>query len=323
MKESIILAVDGGATKTTLTIRSIQGNCIFEKTTSGCNYQTIGVDAATELLSHLLHSAYLSTKLETIHAAVFAMAGIDTKSDLQTVTHIIKQSLQGTPFHIEELVIENDVQAALVGLVENQPGALLISGTGSIIFGTDGKGYIVRAGGWGHRASDEGSGYWIGRQILKAVFRAEEGLEKPTILKKLVFEKLQIHSIDQLVTWLYQVDYTNAQTASIASVLKEAVSLGDKKAIHISEIAAEELFLLVKAMLTKLHYEDKGFTLYLNGGILKHDLFIQGRLRQLIHQTYPQITISLCEDPPVEDIVRRAKYALKNVALSKKKPPLH
>ncbi|MFC7688038.1 N-acetylglucosamine kinase [Ureibacillus sp. GCM10028918] len=311
MKESIILAVDGGATKTTLTLRSIQGQCLFEKSTSGSNYQTIGVNAVIELLSNILHSAYLSTQLEPIHVAVFAMAGIDTKSDLETVTHIINQSLQSTPFHIEKLIIENDVQSTLIGLVENHPGALLISGTGSIVFGTDGKSKLVRTGGWGHRASDEGSGYWIGRQILKAIFRAEDELEPPTILKKILLEKLQIRSMDQLMAWLYQPDYTNAQTASISSVLQEAVSLGDEKAIHIAQSAAKELFSLVKATVTKLQYEDEAFKLFLNGGILKHDPYIRNSLQQMIHRTYPHMTIVLCKDNPIEYIVRRAKYSLK------------
>lgn len=170
------------------------------------------------------------------------MAGIDTQSDFEALTHIVQQALNSTHFNINKAILENDVQAALLGLVGHQPGVLLISGTGSIALATDGNGNVVRTGGWGHRAGDEGSGYWIGRQILKAIFRAEDKLEAPTILKKLVFEKLQIDSIDQLMTWLYQADYTNAQTASLSTVLQEAVSLNDEKAISIAELAAKELF---------------------------------------------------------------------------------
>ncbi|WP_036197457.1 N-acetylglucosamine kinase [Ureibacillus sinduriensis] len=311
MKQSIILAVDGGATKTTITLRTIQGECLFEKTTTGSNYQTIGVDAVSVILNDLLHGAYLSTKLKSIDVAVFAMAGIDTKSDLEMVTQIIEQSLQNTPFHIENLVIENDVQATLIGLVQNTPGMLLISGTGSIAFGTDGRNRFFRTGGWGHRASDEGSGYWIGRQILKGIFRAEDGLDSPTVLKKLVLEKLKINSVDQLVNWLYHPEYTNSHMASISSVLQEAISLNDEKAIRIAQSAANELFLLVNATLKKLHYDGEPFTLHLNGGILRHDTYIRNELVQFIHQEYPHIAIALCKHNPIEYIVRRAKYALK------------
>lgn len=310
MKKTIILAVDGGATKTTLTIRSTEGECLFEKTAAGSNYQTIGVHTVIERLSHLLHDAFYSTKLSTIDAAVFAIAGIDTASDLETVTQIVQQALQSTSFHIGKLIIENDVHATLLGLVGRHPGALLISGTGSIVVATNGDGKIVRSGGWGHRASDEGSGYWIGRQILKAIFRAEDGLEQPTLLKDLVFTKLGISSIEQLMAWLYQPEYTNAQTASISSILPEAVSKGDDKAIQISQRAATELFLLVKGTLTKVDYEGEEFSLYLNGSILKHHPFILSHLQHFIHQSYPQIVFKLCDGKPIEAIVNRAKFAV-------------
>lgn len=310
MKQSIILAVDGGATKTTVTLRTIQGECLFEKTTTGSNYQTIGIDAVSAMLNDLLYATYLSTNLTSIDVAVFAMAGIDTKSDVETVTQIIEQSLHSTPFRIETLIIENDVQATLIGLVQNTPGVLLISGTGSIAFGTDGRNRFIRTGGWGHRASDEGSGYWIGRQILKAVFKAEDGLQPPTVLKKLLLEKLQINSVDQLVTWLYQPGYTNGQTASISPLLQEAISLYDEEAIHIAQSAAKELFLLVKGTLTKLHYDGEPLTLHLNGGILKHATYIRNGLEQFMHREYPHITIALCKENPIEYIVRRAKFAL-------------
>lgn len=310
MKESIILAVDGGATKTTLGIQTSGGERLFEATAAGSNYQTIGANAVIEVLSDLLQKANFATKLETIDVAIFAMAGIDTQSDFEALTHIVQQALNSTHFNINKAILENDVQAALLGLVGHQPGVLLISGTGSIALATDGNGNVVRTGGWGHRAGDEGSGYWIGRQILKAIFRAEDKLEAPTILKKLVFEKLQIDSIDQLMTWLYQADYTNAQTASLSTVLQEAVSLNDEKAISIAELAAKELFLLVKASLNKLRYKGEPFKVFLNGGILKYHPLILNSLQQLIREDFHHISLSLCDENPIESIVKRAQYAL-------------
>ncbi|HWL13230.1 MAG TPA: BadF/BadG/BcrA/BcrD ATPase family protein [Ureibacillus sp.] len=310
MKKPIILAVDGGATKTTVTIRSTDGECLFEKTGAASNYQIIGVHTVIERLSHLLHDAFYSTKLSTIDVAVFAIAGIDTASDLDTVTQIVQQAIQNTSFNIGKLIIENDVHATLLGLAGPHPGALLISGTGSIAFATNGDGKIVRSGGWGHRASDDGSGYWIGQQILKAIFRAEDELEQPTLLKELVFTKLGIGTIEQLMVWLYQETYTNAETASISSVLPEAFSKGDEKAIRISHSAATELFLLVKSTLTKIDYEGEKFPLYLNGSILKHHPSILSHLQHFIHQSYPHIIFKLCDENPIEAIVNRAKFVI-------------
>ncbi|RHW32785.1 hypothetical protein D1B33_16600 [Lysinibacillus yapensis] len=306
MEESIILAVDGGATKTTLTVRTSSGKCLFEKTARGSNYQTIGETEAVTVLGQLLCDAYISAKVERIHVAVFAIAGIDTKADLEAVTHIVKQSLKRAPFIIEELLIENDGHSTLLGLVEGKPGALLIAGTGSIAFATDGNGKVVRSGGWGHRASDQGSGYWIGRQILQAVFKSEDGVLPPTLLKQLAFQQLNIYSIDELVAWLYQPHYTNALTASLSPVLNEAIMLGDEQALVIAQQATQELSLLVKSSLSKIEYGVAPFPLYLNGGILQHNSFILERLQELLRNAYPKISFNLCSERPIEYIAKRA-----------------
>lgn len=309
MKESIILAVDGGATKTTLTIRSEKGENFFEQTTTGSNYQTIGENGAIQVLSELLSKAYHSTNLKQIHLAAFAIAGMDTELDFKIINRIIQHSIEKSSFNVANMIVENDVHATLLGLVGNHPGALLISGTGSIAFATNGNGKIVRTGGWGHRASDEGSGYWIGQKILNTLFRIEDGLlAGPTILQHLVFEKLQITTMEELMAWLYHPHYTNAQTASISSILPKAVSLGDEHPITIAQNAAYELYLLAKATLCKIHYENETFPFYLNGGVLKHHPMILKRFKQLIYQSFPSISIELCTEEPIEYVVKRALH---------------
>ena len=116
----------------------------------------------------------------TIAVAVFAIAGIDTEEDARIVREITEASITNSPFIVETLIVENDVEATLLGIANGQPTTLLISGTGAICFSFNGE-KTVRAGGWGHRVGDEGSGYWIGQQVAKAIFRAADGRGKSTI----------------------------------------------------------------------------------------------------------------------------------------------
>ncbi len=313
MTRKFILAIDGGATKTTLSIHSQHGECLFKKTSTGSNVQTIGAQNVHNVLSQLLIAAYESTNIETINVAAFAMAGIDSTADLKLVRDVIEVCCQNVPFKMEKIIIENDVHATLLGLVnQNNPGALIISGTGSICMATNGEDNVVRIGGWGHRAGDEGSGYWIGREILNTVFKMEDGrLGTSTVLKELLYKRLQIETIEQLMTWLYRPDYTNAQIASISSILKEAVVLGDEQAIAIARQAAKELFFLVKAALKKINYDDvHPFILYVNGGVLQHNPIILNLMQQYINQTFPNITFVLCDKEPIDYIVKRALLCL-------------
>ncbi|SOC23118.1 N-acetylglucosamine kinase-like BadF-type ATPase [Ureibacillus xyleni] len=309
MTNQILLAIDGGATKTTISVRSNSGKCIFEKTATGSNYQAIGIDPVEKLIAQLLKDVYDSTKLNNINVAVFAMAGIDTDQDLTIVKEMITKVVQYSPLFIDTIIVENDVHATLLGLLDkNKSGALIISGTGSIGFAIDYNGNVYRTGGWGHRIGDEGSGYWIGKEIVNLLFRLEDGRNlTPTILKELVFEQLNIENSDQLMTWLYAPHYTNSMLASISSVLPRAVELNDEMALSISQHAAQELADLAVTTLKKLPTIDEPFTLFLNGSIFKYHPFILSQFQKLTKEHFPTICFQLCDEPPIEYIVRRAK----------------
>lgn len=72
------------------------------------------------------------------------------------------------------VVVLSDAQAALLGAIGDRPGLLVLSGTGSIVVGLDGRGRWARAGGLGPLLGDEGSGFWIGREWLRATTRGED-----------------------------------------------------------------------------------------------------------------------------------------------------
>ncbi|MFC5559313.1 N-acetylglucosamine kinase [Ureibacillus thermophilus] len=309
---SYILAVDGGATKTTLSLRDASGKIYFEKTSTSTNYQAIGIEKAEKAFSQLLHEAYEATGIQDIAVAAFAVAGIDTKKGQTIVQQIVEQSCRKSLFRIQHIIVENDVQSTLIGLTGNDAGALVISGTGSTAYATDGKGRIERTGGWGHRVGDEGSGYWIGREILNTVFRYEDGrLQKPTVLKDLVYEMLQIDHIEQLNDWIYQTNYTNAQIAKISTVLSKAISLGDERAIDIACNAAKELVIMTDAVLRKIEPIHEGFIVYLNGGVLKNNPVILKLYKEYMMEQYPHISFDLCNQNPIDYIANRALRSLK------------
>jgi N-acetylglucosamine kinase-like BadF-type ATPase len=61
-----------------------------------------------------------------------------------------------------------DAQAAALGALDGRPGLLVLSGTGSIVVGHDGRGRWARAGGFGPFLGDEGSAFWLAREWLRA-----------------------------------------------------------------------------------------------------------------------------------------------------------
>ena len=74
-------------------------------------------------------------------------------------------------------MVVNDVRVAFDGAFACGPGALILSGTGSMAWASLGRPNSphVRVGGWGDLFGDEGSGYWIGREALTLVSRHLDG----------------------------------------------------------------------------------------------------------------------------------------------------
>lgn len=301
----VILALDGGATKTAVKVMNGEQELLSIIGRSS-NYQAIGEKKVAKQLYELLKQ--VAALNVTVDAAVFAIAGIDTLQDKIIVQKIVASCIKASELNIISYVVENDVEATLHGLCEKTPGALVISGTGAIGYSYDGE-HVYRVGGWGHRVGDEGSGYWIGQAIIQAVLKAADGRGKKTVLSEYALHLKEFTTTDELINWLYREDYRNSDLANFASLLQQAVDIGDEMALRISERAAEELFCLAQTLLKPLRCElNSSFTFYLNGGVLKNNRYIYNNLIQGIQNVTPQITIKLCEQKPIDAIIARANY---------------
>jgi N-acetylglucosamine kinase-like BadF-type ATPase len=70
----------------------------------------------------------------------------------------------------------SDAQMAHLGALGGATGVLILAGTGSIVIGRDLAGRWARAGGFGPLLGDEGSGFWLGREWLRATTQGEDFL---------------------------------------------------------------------------------------------------------------------------------------------------
>jgi N-acetylglucosamine kinase-like BadF-type ATPase len=72
------------------------------------------------------------------------------------------------------------VVTAHVGALGGEAGVLLIAGTGAVGLGVTDAHRMVD--GWGPDLGDLGSGSWLGREGVRAVLRARDGLGPATVL---------------------------------------------------------------------------------------------------------------------------------------------
>src|SRR5216117_999934 len=128
--------------------------------------ETIRADRDLRRLVSLLRAVWRRRRWSRrrVAALVVASRGLWTPAERRTLA----RALRGLAARVHVI---SDAQAALLGALGKRPGVLLLSGTGSIVVGRNSRGRWARAGGLGPVLGDEGSGFWLGREWLRARVR--------------------------------------------------------------------------------------------------------------------------------------------------------
>src|SRR5207244_5439169 len=123
-----------------------------------------------------------------------------------------------------KILVVNDALIALQAGVGHDPGIVIVSGTGSIAYGRNGRGEASRAGGWGYVLGDEGSGYWIGRLALRAVVRHADGRGRSTSLTPRLLAHFGAERAAGLIQKVYHEELSPAAIAAVAHYVQQARS---------------------------------------------------------------------------------------------------
>ncbi len=185
----IYLGIDGGGTKTVFLVADDQLHELDRFETGPSNWFSSGEDASRKAINEGV--SRLQHRPDAVCAG-FAGAGRPESLAFYTST------LQSLLPHARVLV-ESDAFTAYIGAIGPAPGVLLIAGTGSICLGRRADQTTVRVGGWGSQFSDEGSGFWIGREAVRTALILADRREQSDFTG-VVTRSLGIASIHDIVS---------------------------------------------------------------------------------------------------------------------------
>ncbi|MGG1658471.1 N-acetylglucosamine kinase [Brevibacillus sp. NRS-1366] len=317
-----LLAVDGGGTKCLAVLVDRSKQEVGVGRSGSCNYQGIGEEAASRELIAAIAQALADAKARNeiarqveasaggqmdweVECAVFGLAGLDTEHDRQIICGMVSKVLQELRIKVCHLIVENDGFAALLGATGGKPGILVIAGTGSIAFGVNDAQETARAGGWGHRVGDEGSGYWIGKQAIMAVLKDADGRGETTMLKDLLLPYLGLARVDELFNWTYSSLYSVEKVGELSPLVSKAADAKDQVAVAILEIAGEELFLAVRAVIDHLNMKNKPFQMILQGGVLQNDERVRKIVVERVRRYASQVVIENAQNAPIYGVIAK------------------
>lgn len=275
--------LDGGGTKTSVCVLDSRGNEVLHFVSGSISFTGQTAPQAAETLRSILVRLGEECGLPRIARLCVAAAGV---SGPDVVPHI-KKTVQSCGF-AGVLSVTGDQVAALAGALEKASGVILLAGTGSICYGRGPDGQECRSGGWGHLIGDEGSGYAIGREILAAVVRAEDGRDPPTALTELVYRQIGITSVADLIRYVYTPSRPKRDMAALAPLLDEGCHTGDSACLEIARQAGTQLAALALPVVNRLHQEQG--ELALAGSVLLNSTFVREETVRTLRHSLPGIT---------------------------------
>ena len=305
---NVVVGVDGGGTKTVAwlaTIDPIDARVLGRGHSGPSNPQSVGFDKAFRSIDSALSAAFSDANLErgTVAALCLAVAGTGRPNDRATFAN------WATEKQLAKLVtVVNDADAVLAAGTLDGCGVALVCGTGSFCFGRNQEGRTARAGGWGYLLGDEGSGYAIAINALRAAARAGDGRGPQTELLDRLLARFNLKSAEQLIPYTDQYLTENrAEVASLADTVFAAAESSDLVAVALVDQAANELADLVASVAEKLGFEAEAIPLAMTGGVLCNSPMLQERMLATLQREPLQFSHVRTVNEPVEGAVALAR----------------
>ena len=300
------LAIDGGGTKTQALCADETGQVVGQGMSGATSLTATSVGAAGFSLRESVRQCLTSLEPGVqLKKAVMGLAGMDTVHEYKTAKQAFSRIL--SHFQIQEFILVNDIEIALESGSENLNALALIAGTGSNCFGRNSNGQTAKVGGLDYLLTDQGSGFEIGRRVLREAVKSFDGRSPKSILEQLVLQHFGIRDIPDLKQKIYNPLISKANVAELAPLCFQAKDQGDAVAIQILQDVVTQLVIMVDAAMTRLALNQVQADLVLAGSIAKNQYIYDLLTNQLVSK-YPQLRIVI---PTHEPVYGALKIALK------------
>lgn len=150
---------------------------------------------------------------ESICEAYFYGSGVSTPESIKTMETHLTMHLKA----LKKLEIENDLLAACRAVSDGEESYVVILGTGTNSCYFDGVSIGKKIPSLGYLFDDYGSGYHIGREILKSYFY---GKMDPNDVK--LFQETFGSKRDHIINPLYETSNPNSKIASYTKMLSQS-----------------------------------------------------------------------------------------------------
>jgi N-acetylglucosamine kinase-like BadF-type ATPase len=268
--EDLILAVDGGASKTDVWLMTTEGRVVGSARGRGSNHQLSGLDGAMEALDDAIRTAVTEAGiggggLPVAATGIYCLAGVDLPIDEQR----LGAAIGGRGWTTADAVL-NDSMAVLRAGVRSGWGVGVVCGSGLNCVGLGPDGSSVRFPSLGELSGDlAAGGSWLGVRALGLAVRAGDGRGPPTVLAELVPAHFGLPDPEAVLEAIYTGTLGYDRLFELAQVCTEAGAAGDRVADEAVGCLVDEVVAMVTATIRRLGVEGHDVEVVLGGGLFQ------------------------------------------------------
>jgi N-acetylglucosamine kinase-like BadF-type ATPase len=295
----LVLAIDGGNSKTDLALVHADGEVVALVRGPQSSPHHLGVDGSLSVIDDLLDRALTEAGLPNGDGPVaevgkLYLAGVDFPSEETAM-----QTAATTRGLAHRISVGNDTLAVLRAGTDSGWGVAIVCGAGINCVGVAPDGRKARFPALGWITGDWGGGFDVGLAAVSAAARSEDGRGRKTTLEQAVPKHFGLDTPTQLAEAFHHGQIRERRIIELApTVVAEAAH--DETAANIVARLAEEVVTMIRVALERLGLTDAPVEVVLGGGLMQSgDQRLISAVASGLHDVAPAAIVKATSAPPV------------------------
>jgi N-acetylglucosamine kinase-like BadF-type ATPase len=291
----VVLAVDGGGSKTDVVLLGIDGEVLAWERGTGSSPQLEGLAASVRVIDELVGRALGGRDPRTLTQVGLYLSGLDLAEEIAA----FQAAIADLPWAVD-VVVENDLHALLRAGTDAPDAVAVICGTGMNAIGVRADGVQVRFPALGPLSGDWGGGGELGDAVVWHAARAEDGRGPATVLVDLLLDAVASPSVAALIEDAHLGRRHREGFAALAPLVFSAAHAGDPVARDVVRRQAEEVVSYVRACIDRLGLRDAVVPVLFGGGVARgRDPLLLDDIHAGLALHAPNARLSVVDAPPV------------------------
>lgn len=291
----LILAVDGGGSKTDVVLLDFDGGVLAWERGHGSSPQLEGLVESVRIIDELVGRVLDGRDAQRLAHVGLYLSGLDLPDEIDA----FRRAIAHLPWAAGSLIAENDLHALLRAGTDASDAIAVICGTGMNAIGVRADGAVVRFPALGPLSGDWGGGSELGDAVVWHAARAEDGRGPATSLRGMLLDAVSAPSVSALIEDVH-LGRRDEGFARLAPLIFEAALAGDAVALGVVHRQADEVVSYVAACIGRLGLQGREVPVVFGGGVARaRDPLLLHAISAGLLERAPGARLEIVDAPPV------------------------